>query len=168
MEEAERRTEAAAVDEFHHRKQLLQFVLERRSAEHESITAFQLFYGAGGGGGPVPNALRRGSDPSMTCAERSVNFSISVFHHPASGGGKNGALRLVGQQFGLEHSIQWVLSTAKFPEQLPFPLQSFRNLVLAIHILENVAVDHRILIRIAKHLQHPIKTGEVFSAQQSC
>src|ERR1017187_10934953 len=58
MEEAERRTEAAAVDEFHHRKQLLQFVLERRSAEHESITAFQLFYGASGGGGPVPDALR--------------------------------------------------------------------------------------------------------------
>ena len=32
MEEAKRRTEAAAVDEFHHRKQLLQFVLKRRSA----------------------------------------------------------------------------------------------------------------------------------------
>src|ERR1019366_3432436 len=58
MEEAERRTEAAAVDEFHHRKQLLQFVLERRSAQHESIAAFQLFYGAGGGGSPVPDALR--------------------------------------------------------------------------------------------------------------
>ena len=40
VEEAERRTQAAAVDELHHRKQLLQFVLERCPAEHESIAAF--------------------------------------------------------------------------------------------------------------------------------
>src|ERR1017187_4801166 len=58
VEEAERGTESAAVDELHHGEQLFQLVFEGGSREHESIAAFQLFDGARRGGGPVSDALR--------------------------------------------------------------------------------------------------------------
>ena len=57
VKEAEGGTEAAAVDELHHGEQLFQLVFERSSREHEGVAAFQLFDGARGGGGPVPDAL---------------------------------------------------------------------------------------------------------------
>ena len=119
VHEAERRAQPAAIDELDNGKQLFQFVFERRAGKHQGVAALQLFDGAGGGGGPVADALRlveddqvrtqllhvsdvfehefvagegeelwgrhtsraaAATDPSITCAERSVNFSISVFH----------------------------------------------------------------------------------------
>ena len=62
---------------------------------------------------------------------------------------------------------QWIGATADFRQQLPFPLQPLRNLVFAIDIFQNVAIDYGIVIGAAKDLEHPMKAPEMLAPQQS-
>ena len=57
LEEPEGGTQAAPVDELHHREELFQFVFERGPGEHESVAALQLLDGAGRGRDPIADAL---------------------------------------------------------------------------------------------------------------
>ena len=58
VQEAECRPQAASIDELHHGKEFLQFVLDGRAGEDEGITALQLFDRSRRCGCSVADALR--------------------------------------------------------------------------------------------------------------
>ena len=57
LQEPERGTQAAPVDELHHREELFQFVFERGPREYECVAALQLLDGARRGRNPIADAL---------------------------------------------------------------------------------------------------------------
>ena len=74
----------------------------------------------------MPRRRRSSSAAARACTVLPKPMSSARTTRPRAGG-ENGAPRLVGQQFGLEHSIQRILSTAKFRRGVAVPTPVLRK-----------------------------------------
>ena len=87
--------------------------------------------------------------------------------HPAPASREDGAPFLVGQKFGLQHSIQGISSTPQLRQKLALQIESLGKFILAVEVLEHVAVDDGFQVGLAEVLDHLMKSEKMLLPQQA-
>jgi hypothetical protein len=88
-------------------------------------------------------------------------------YHSASAGSEHCPSNLVGKEFGLQDANQWVLSATHLGQQFALKFESLGNLVLAVDVFKDVAVNHGLIVCLPELFQHMLELPKMFRPQQS-
>jgi hypothetical protein len=75
-------------------------------------------------------------------------------NHTAAARSEHGTSRLILQELGFQKAGRRILAAFELRQQFAFELQALGQLVFSIDVIQNIAIDDRLLIRVAERFQH--------------